>query len=245
MLFSRFTRHFFSLGVYNVPKACPSGSCQCTRWSSTVIQYYGLPDYERSATAPSGWPICLDLHWATSNSLEWRLYMLLISLTLFIIPAIIIMSCYSVILCTVWSSSDACSSWPRSLKVSDTAIWVKSCFGNTSSCASMCTVPGELVYLQGMDQQVIRKGKNELLQCNKIDGYEACDEIGVKSCSPLLKAFHIICGYYGLLVIERIVDVPSHANDFLKCLHTGTHSNTFSQCGYRHVNLRHGKTDDN
>ena len=36
-------------------------------------------------------------------SFEWRLYMLLISLTLFIMPAIIIISCYSVILYTLWS----------------------------------------------------------------------------------------------------------------------------------------------
>ena len=36
-------------------------------------------------------------------SLEWRLYMLLISLTLFIIPAVIIISCYSVILWTLWN----------------------------------------------------------------------------------------------------------------------------------------------
>ncbi|XP_037089358.1 cardioacceleratory peptide receptor-like isoform X2 [Pollicipes pollicipes] len=38
-----------------------------------------------------------------SDSFEWRLYLTLISLALFIIPAIIIMSCYSIILCTLWS----------------------------------------------------------------------------------------------------------------------------------------------
>ena len=37
------------------------------------------------------------------NSLQWRLYLVLISVVLFIIPAIIIICCYSVILCTLWS----------------------------------------------------------------------------------------------------------------------------------------------
>ncbi|KAF0309951.1 Cardioacceleratory peptide receptor [Amphibalanus amphitrite] len=37
------------------------------------------------------------------NSFEWQLYMVLISVVLFIIPAVIIICCYSVILCTLWS----------------------------------------------------------------------------------------------------------------------------------------------
>ena len=51
-----------------------------------------------------------------------------------------------------------------------------------------------------------------------------------QSSSTLLKAFHNICGYYGLLVIEGIVDM--HEKTTCDSLHTLTQSYTVIQCGY-------------
>jgi neuropeptide S receptor 1 len=42
--------------------------------------------------------------WITfSEQWQWQIYMTLVSMTLFVIPAILIAACYIIIVCTIWN----------------------------------------------------------------------------------------------------------------------------------------------
>ena len=63
-------------------------------FSSPILHFYNTKETENYGT--QCW-INFDQAW------KWQLYMTLVSVTLFVIPAILIAGCYIIIVCTIWN----------------------------------------------------------------------------------------------------------------------------------------------
>jgi neuropeptide S receptor 1 len=90
--------------------------CFSAVFSSPILYFYytaEVPGYGNQC-----W-ITFDEPW------QWQVYMTLVSMTLFVIPAILIAACYIIIVCTIWNKGKELSVCNLLSSVETNAVLIK------------------------------------------------------------------------------------------------------------------------